>query len=56
MYGLRFNNAMNPRLSQGLNFPAYVYNNHIETEGLAAMARSMGVKVHGMPSVEIVHK
>jgi mannan polymerase complexes MNN9 subunit len=41
---------------EGLTFPPYVYNKRIETEGLAAMARSMGIKSWGMPHVEIMHK
>ena len=33
-----------------------VYNKRIETEGFAAMAASIGVKSHGLPNVEIIHR
>ena len=33
-----------------------VYNKRIETEGLAAMAKSLGIKSYGLPNVEIIHK
>lgn len=39
----------------GLNFPPKVYNHHIETEGLAKMAKSMGYGVYGLPFVEVFH-
>lgn len=39
----------------GLIFPEEIYNHHIETEGLAKMATDMGLKVRGMPWVEVFH-
>ncbi len=39
----------------GLNFPCYSYKGYIETEGLAAMARDMGVSCWGLPQLRIVH-
>ncbi|HEX4766820.1 MAG TPA: glycosyltransferase [Lichenihabitans sp.] len=39
----------------GLNFPAYSHRGYIETEGLAMMARDMGVACWGMPDLEILH-
>lgn len=39
----------------GLQFPEIVYKHHIETEGLAKMARDMGYSVVGLPFVEIFH-
>lgn len=40
---------------QGLNFPAFPIHYHIETEGLAEMARRMGHSCWGLPKVEIIH-
>lgn len=40
---------------KGLVFPNYVYNHHIETEGLAKMAKDMKFSVYGMPFVEVMH-
>ena len=40
---------------EGLNFPAFSLNGYIETEGLAQMARAMGVQAWGMPGVRVVH-
>ena len=40
---------------QGLKFPEELYKNHIETEGLAKMAKAKGFKVVGMPFVEVFH-
>lgn len=40
---------------QGLNFPCYSYKGYIETEGLAMMARDMGVTCWGLPNLEIFH-
>ncbi|XP_045202633.2 uncharacterized protein LOC123556100 [Mercenaria mercenaria] len=40
----------------GLQFPEVVYKHHIETEGLAKMARDMGYNVVGLPFVEIIHE
>jgi hypothetical protein len=39
----------------GLIFPHYPYGLHIETEGLAMMARDMGHECWAMPDLEIVH-
>lgn len=39
----------------GLNFPPYLLHNRIETEGLAVMARLMGISVWGMPHLEVIH-
>lgn len=39
----------------GLNFPPFIFNNHIETEGLAKMAQRMEYKLYGMPFVEVFH-
>ncbi len=40
---------------RGLNFPTYSHRGYIETEGLAAMARDMGIDCWGMPQLRIVH-
>lgn len=40
---------------EGLIFPPFNFERHIETEGLAFMARKMGYKCWGMPHVEIWH-
>lgn len=40
---------------QGLIFPETVFQHHIETEGLAKLAKSMGYGVFGMPFVEVLH-
>jgi hypothetical protein len=39
----------------GLIFPPFSYKLHIETEGLAKMARDMGHRAWGIPDLEIVH-
>lgn len=39
----------------GLFFPETIVHHHIETEGLAKMAKQMGYGVYGMPFVEVVH-
>ena len=39
----------------GLVFPPFVFDRHIETEGMAKMAARMGVKLYGLPSVNIIH-
>lgn len=39
----------------GLIFPAWSHRGYIETEGLAMVARDMGVECWGMPDLEIVH-
>ena len=40
---------------KGLKFPEEVYKHHIETEGLAKLAKDMGYSVVGMPFVEVFH-
>lgn len=40
---------------KGLNFPAFVFDNHIETEGLAKMASRMKFSVKGLPLVNVFH-
>ena len=40
---------------EGLIFPALSYKLLIETEGLAALARDMGITAWGMPNLEILH-
>ncbi|XP_064613254.1 uncharacterized protein LOC135477034 [Liolophura sinensis] len=40
---------------EGLIFPDFIYDHHVETEGLAKMARDKGYGVFGMPFVEVVH-
>lgn len=39
----------------GLVFPETPFQHHMETEGLAKMAKSMGFSVYGMPFVEVMH-
>ena len=40
---------------EGLVFPTFSYKMHIETEGLALMARDMGYTCWGLPRLEIFH-
>ena len=40
---------------EGLNFPSFSYKGYIETEGLAMMARDMGLSCWGLPHLEIFH-
>ena len=40
---------------QGLIFPPFVFDSHIETEGLAKMAAKMGFPVYGLPFVQVFH-
>lgn len=40
---------------EGLRFPPYSHRGYIETEGLAMMARDMGVTAWGLPGLRIVH-
>jgi hypothetical protein len=40
---------------EGLVFPTFSYRFHIETEGLALMARDMGYRCWGLPNLEIYH-
>jgi hypothetical protein len=39
----------------GLVFPPFVFDHHIETEGLAKMAARMNVNIFGLPSVNVIH-
>ncbi|MBP2307309.1 glycosyltransferase [Azospirillum melinis] len=40
---------------EGLCFPPYSHRGYIETEGLAMMAKDMGVTAWGLPDLRIVH-
>ena len=40
---------------EGLVFPAYPHALHIETEGLAEMARDLGIRCWALPGLEVVH-
>jgi Anp1 len=40
---------------EGLNFPAYSYKGYLESEGLAMMAKDLGVSAWAMPNLKIVH-
>jgi Anp1 len=40
---------------EGLNFPSYSYKGYLESEGLAMMARDMGVTSWGLPNLKTVH-
>jgi GT2 family glycosyltransferase len=40
---------------EGLVFPTFSYKLHIETEGLALMAKDMGYRCWGLPKLEIYH-
>ena len=40
---------------EGLVFPAFPYRGFIETEGLAAMAKDLGVRCWGLPDLEVWH-
>jgi hypothetical protein len=40
---------------EGLNFPSYSYRGHLESEGLAMMAKDIGVSSWGLPNLKIVH-
>lgn len=40
---------------EGLVFPAAPYRHYIETEGLAMLARDLGITCWGLPNLEIVH-
>ena len=39
----------------GLHFPENIIDHHIETEGLAKLAKRMGFGVYGMPFVNVYH-
>lgn len=40
---------------KGLVFPEELIDHHIETEGLAKLAKQMNFGVYGMPFVEVIH-
>ena len=40
---------------RGLIFPPFVYDHHLETEGLAKMAKEMGYEIVGLPFLEVIH-
>lgn len=40
---------------KGLVFPAFVFDHHVETEGLAKMAARLGLEIYGLPSVNVIH-
>lgn len=40
---------------EGLCFPPYSHRGYVETEGLAMMAKDMGVTAWGLPDLRIVH-
>lgn len=40
---------------KGLHFPEKLFERHIETEGLAKMAKYMGYSVYGLPFVNVFH-
>ncbi|KAI9597196.1 Anp1-domain-containing protein [Syncephalis fuscata] len=39
----------------GVNFPAFVLDHQVETEGLAKMAKKVGFKVWGLPQLIVYH-
>lgn len=39
----------------GLVFPTFTFDNHIETEGLAKVAAKMNLEMYGLPSVSVIH-
>ncbi|CAH1801918.1 unnamed protein product [Owenia fusiformis] len=39
----------------GLTFPPFVYKHHIETEGLAKIAKEMGFSIAGLPRLKVFH-
>lgn len=39
----------------GIRFPGVIYKHHIESEGLAKMAKDMGYTFIGLPYVEVIH-
>ena len=40
---------------KGLIFPPFIFNHHIETEGLAKIAADMDIKIYGLPSLNVIH-
>ncbi|KAI8063551.1 Anp1-domain-containing protein [Gongronella butleri] len=40
---------------EGANFPAFVFQHQVETEGFAKMARAMGYGVYGLPGYLVYH-
>ncbi|MDO8288282.1 MAG: glycosyltransferase [Parvibaculum sp.] len=43
------------RHREGLNFPSYSHRGYIETEGLAMIARDMGIMCWALPELTIIH-
>ena len=41
---------------RGLNFPSFAVEHALETEGMAKMAKKMGVQPYGMPNIAVQHK
>lgn len=39
----------------GTNFPAFVLDHQVETEGFAKMAKKIGFKVWGLPQLIVYH-
>lgn len=39
----------------GVNFPAFTYKHHVETEGFGKLARKMGFSVAGLPNYVVWH-
>eukprot|EP00914_Ancora_sagittata_P026532 GHVO01052224.1.p1 GENE.GHVO01052224.1~~GHVO01052224.1.p1 ORF type:complete len:170 (-),score=14.54 GHVO01052224.1:178-687(-) len=44
------------RHRDGLIFPPFIFDHHVETEGLAKMASQMNISIAGLPFVNTVHK
>ena len=40
---------------RGLIFPPFIYEHHLETEGLAKIAKDMGYEIVGLPFLEVFH-
>jgi len=40
---------------EGLRFPSSPDRGYLETEGLAVMAKDMGITCHGLPGLRIMH-
>ena len=43
------------RISLGVNFPAYAFENQAETEGFARMSKAAGYHVVGLPNYIVWH-
>jgi hypothetical protein len=39
----------------GINFPSYSFENQVETEGFAKMAKRAGYEVYGLPNYVVWH-